>query len=83
MQREGSWQCEGFCNIALARPVAEEALAAFADVGEAAAEAGNGGGGGPEELAVLVGCLRRTGRLQEALTASRDAAITEVQQAIR
>ena len=35
------------------------------------------------ELAGLVACLRRTGRLPEALAAARDAAAAEVKQAVR
>lgn len=69
------------CNGALV--AAEGALAAFASAGEQPEQAGAQKAAADGELAGLVACLRRTGRLPEALAAARDAAGAEVKQAIR
>lgn len=47
------------------------------------ADANGGIGASREEVAMLVGCLRRTGRLEEALAAARDAAAAEAKLAVR
>jgi hypothetical protein len=62
---------------------AEGALAAFAAAGEQVEQGGAQKAAADGELAGLVACLRRTGRLPEALAAARDAAAMEVKQAIR
>jgi hypothetical protein len=59
------------------------ALEAFKGSWESPADDEGGSGGSREEVAMLVGCLRRTGRLEEALTAARDAAATEAKLAVR
>jgi hypothetical protein len=62
---------------------AEGALAAFAAAGEQAEQGGAQKAAADGELAGLVACLRRTGRLPEALAVARDAAAMEVKQAVR
>jgi hypothetical protein len=64
-------------------PHAESALAAFASAGEQLEQGPAQKAAAEGELAGLVACLRRTGRLPEALAAARDAAAVEVKQAVR
>lgn len=62
---------------------AEGVLAAFESAGDQPEQKGAQKAAADGELAGLVACLRRTGRLPDALAAARDAAGAEIKQAIR